>query len=115
HVDINVVGCQTGDIDPEDEVELDGDELFYVDFAKQEVVSETPDFIGTWGAPGWVQQALAHQQICKNNLDVAVKAEQNPTEEFDPPQVTIYPRDEVSVERRNTLICSANNFFPPPV
>ncbi|XP_018607047.2 H-2 class II histocompatibility antigen, A-U alpha chain-like [Scleropages formosus] len=115
HVDISMTTCQTGDIDPEDEKELDGDELFYVDFAKQEIVSETPDFIGQMDAPGWVQQALGNQQICKNNLNVSVKAEQNPPEEIDPPQVTVYPEDQVSLGGSNTLICFVNNFFPPPV
>ncbi|KPP59065.1 hypothetical protein Z043_123051, partial [Scleropages formosus] len=31
------------------------------------------------------------------------------------PQVTVYPRDEVSLGGRNKLICFVNNFFPPPV
>ncbi|XP_029101752.1 H-2 class II histocompatibility antigen, A-U alpha chain-like [Scleropages formosus] len=115
HVDILVVACQTGNIDPEDEKELDGDELFYVDLKKKEWVGTMPDFLQQWDGRNFVQAALAAQQVCKNSLDVLVKAEQNPPEEIDLPQVTVYPRDEVSLGGSNTLICFANNFFPPPV
>uniref|UniRef100_A0A8C9VFD4 H-2 class II histocompatibility antigen, A-U alpha chain-like n=1 Tax=Scleropages formosus TaxID=113540 RepID=A0A8C9VFD4_SCLFO len=115
HIDINVVACQTGDVDPEDELELDGDEMLHLDFKTKELVFTMPEFAGRWRAEGWAQQALANQQVCKNNLDLNAQAEQYPPEEIDLPQVTVYPRDEVSVGGSNTLICFVNNFFPPPV
>ncbi|MFT7805286.1 H-2 class II histocompatibility antigen, E-S beta chain-like [Arapaima gigas] len=114
HVDINVVVCQN-DVDPEDELQLDGDEILYVDFAKGEVVFTIPSRLGTYTATGWAQQAVVNQQTCKNNLDLAVKAENNPSEAIDPPHISIYPRDEVLPGRSNTLICFVNNFHPPPV
>lgn len=33
----------------------------------------------------------------------------------DPPQTSIYPRDDVVVGVENTLICRVTGFFPPPV
>nr|XP_023658537.1 H-2 class II histocompatibility antigen, A-U alpha chain-like [Paramormyrops kingsleyae] len=115
HIDINVQACKTNDTDPEDMVELDGDEMFYVDFNKNEVVITVPEFAGQWSAPGQAQTAQANHQICINNLNVAVQAESSPPEEIDAPQLTIYTRNKVELGRGNILICSVNNFYPPPV
>uniref|UniRef100_A0A8C9U4X3 Ig-like domain-containing protein n=1 Tax=Scleropages formosus TaxID=113540 RepID=A0A8C9U4X3_SCLFO len=115
HVDTYVIACQTGDTDPEDDKEFDGDEIVYVDLKKKEWVGTMPDFLQQLDGQNLVQQALVEQRICKSNLDVAVKAEKNPPEKIDRPQVTVYPRDEVSLGGRNKLICFVNNFFPPPV
>lgn len=33
----------------------------------------------------------------------------------EPPEIIIYPRDEVIEEEENTLICFINHFFPPSI
>nr|XP_023657250.1 H-2 class II histocompatibility antigen, A-U alpha chain-like isoform X2 [Paramormyrops kingsleyae] len=110
-----VQACKTNDTDPEDMKELDGDEMLYVDFKKNEVVNTIPEFGGQWTAEGWVQHAQAEHQVCLNDLNVVVQAESSPPEEIDAPQLTIYTRNEVELGRSNILICSVNNFYPPPV
>uniref|UniRef100_W5MKC8 Zgc:123107 n=1 Tax=Lepisosteus oculatus TaxID=7918 RepID=W5MKC8_LEPOC len=116
HIDINVIGCKSDDPVAQDEAQLDGDEMFYADFDKKEMILTLPAFADSFGVdPGWVQGAIANRQICINNLEVAIKAENNPPENTDAPVNTIYPRDEVELGKPNTLICLANNFFPPPV
>ncbi|KAJ8357988.1 hypothetical protein AAFF_G00045790 [Aldrovandia affinis] len=96
-------------------VQLDGNEMFYVDFKNRDLVFTMPEFAGKWTIKGWVQQAQAQHQICLNNLDVAVQAEKSPPEEIDPPQSTIYPRDMVVLGKNNILVCFVTNFYPPPV
>ncbi|XP_018607048.2 H-2 class II histocompatibility antigen, A-U alpha chain-like [Scleropages formosus] len=114
HIDISVVACQTGDIYPEAEEELDGDELMYIDFKKKDWVGTMPDFLQQWSGENIVTGALANYEVCKNNLNVSIEVEKLP-EEIDPPQATIYPRNDVLLGERNILICFVNNFFPPPV
>ncbi|KAI1886077.1 hypothetical protein AGOR_G00210310 [Albula goreensis] len=115
HIDIKVIACQTGDISPEFEQQIDGNEIFYVDMETKETIITVPEFAGKWTASGAAQEAQANYPICVNNLNVAVQAEKNPPEEIDPPQSTIFPRNKVVLGKRNTLICLANNFYPAPV
>ncbi|XP_072572162.1 H-2 class II histocompatibility antigen, A-U alpha chain-like [Paramormyrops kingsleyae] len=115
HIDIYVVACKTNDTDPEDMLELDGDEMVYVDFKKNEAVITVPEFAGQWSAPGRVQRAQAQHPICINNLNVAVQAGSSPPEKIVAPQLTIYTRNKVELGRSNILICSVNNFYPPAV
>ncbi|KAJ8357983.1 hypothetical protein AAFF_G00046920 [Aldrovandia affinis] len=83
HIDNYVVGCKTNDTDSEDDAQLDGNEMFYVEFKNKEAVMTLPKFVDDWkAAETWVQQAQAQHQICLSNLNVAVKAEQSPPEEI---------------------------------
>ncbi|RAM39511.1 hypothetical protein DOZ52_28890, partial [Enterobacter hormaechei] len=59
--------------------------------------------------------ALANIQVCKSNLDVAIKAYKNPQEKMDKPQTSIYAENDVQLNVENTLICHVTGFFPPPV
>ncbi|MCM8651783.1 hypothetical protein MZO44_17020, partial [Lactiplantibacillus sp. E932] len=54
-------------------------------------------------------------QVCKANLDVAIKAYKNPQEKMDKPHTSIYAEEDVQLNVENTLICHVNGFFPPPV
>ncbi|MBN3299699.1 H-2 class II histocompatibility antigen, A-U alpha chain [Amia ocellicauda] len=113
HKDINVITCQTDTTETEDEEQLDGNEIFYVDFNNNKIVLTLPEFADQLQVnPGWIQGAQANKQVCKNNLDVAIQAEKSPPENIDAPQNTIYPRDEVELGKPNTLICFINNFYP---
>ncbi|KAL4646803.1 H-2 class II histocompatibility antigen, A-U alpha chain-like [Arapaima gigas] len=115
HVDISVLTCQTGDTDPEDEEELDGDELLYIDMKKKDWVGTMPDFLDQWGGQNIIQGAVENYQICLNNMKLNIEAENNPPEAIDSPEVTVYPRNKVLPGRSNILICFVNNFYPPPV
>ncbi|KAG9345427.1 hypothetical protein JZ751_009974 [Albula glossodonta] len=114
HLDNYVIACQTNG-DPQDGSELDGDEMDYVDFKNKQVVVTLPDFADKWEFPGHYEAAMGEQQVCKNNLDVAIQAEKNPPEKIDPPQATVYSRNKLVLGQPNTLICLVNNFYPPPV
>ncbi|KAG9345260.1 hypothetical protein JZ751_009806 [Albula glossodonta] len=85
-----------------------------MDFKNKKVVITLPESFAESSAPGYDQQALAQHQICLNNLDVCTKSNVDP-EAIDPPQSTIYSRDEVVLGKRNTLVCFVNNFYPAPV
>uniref|UniRef100_A0A0E9Q434 MHC class II alpha chain N-terminal domain-containing protein n=2 Tax=Anguilla anguilla TaxID=7936 RepID=A0A0E9Q434_ANGAN len=96
HIDIYLKACQTNDTAPEDEEQLDGDEMLYSDFKNKKVVITLPDFAQKFEAPGWYEHALANHVTCINNLNVAVQVEKDPPEEIDPPQSTIYSRRKLS-------------------
>nr|XP_023658444.1 H-2 class II histocompatibility antigen, A-U alpha chain-like [Paramormyrops kingsleyae] len=115
HIDIAVQACKTNDTDPEDILELDGDEMFYFDFNKNDMVYTMPEFAGQWTYPTWAQLAQVQHQTCLSDLKVSVDAGGSPPEQIDPPQLTIYTRNEVELGKSNILICSVNNFYPPPV
>ncbi|KAG7454034.1 hypothetical protein MATL_G00264030 [Megalops atlanticus] len=114
HEDIRSVGCSDA-ADEEDVKDLNGDEIRYIDFNKKEAVSTLPEFADPINWPGSYENSLGHLAICKNDLGVVKKAEKNPPPEKDPPQSTVYPKDDVELGKENTLICFVNNFYPPPV
>ncbi|KAJ8398366.1 hypothetical protein AAFF_G00426210 [Aldrovandia affinis] len=116
HIDNQVIACKTNDTDAEDELQLDGNEILYVDFKNKEVVFTFPEFIGKGKSDkGRIPKAQAEHQICLNNLNIIVGAEKSPPEEIDPPQSTIYPRKKVVLGKNNILICFVTNFYPLPV
>ncbi|KAG9345258.1 hypothetical protein JZ751_009804 [Albula glossodonta] len=91
HIDIAYSSCLTNDTDPEDGLQLDGDELFYTDFKNKDLVYTQPDFVNKIQFPTWLQTAEANLQS------------------------TVFPRNEVVLGRSNTLICLVNNFHPAPI
>nr|XP_023658535.1 H-2 class II histocompatibility antigen, A-U alpha chain-like isoform X2 [Paramormyrops kingsleyae] len=115
HIDIDVTACKTNDTDPEEMAELDGDEMLYIDFKKNEVVITLPEFADQWTAEGWAQRAEADHQTCLSDLKMLIEAGSSPPEQIDAPQLTIYTRNEVELGKNNILICFVNNFYPPPV
>ncbi|KAJ8290143.1 hypothetical protein GJAV_G00009190 [Gymnothorax javanicus] len=115
HVDINVIGCHTNDTDTEDELQLDGEEIFYVDFQKKDLVYTIPEYFGKWRFPTWVPTAIANQQTCLHNVLTSAEGEKFPPEKIDPPHSSIYSLEEVEMGKGNTLICFVTGFLPPPV
>ncbi|XP_064408118.1 RLA class II histocompatibility antigen, DP alpha-1 chain-like [Latimeria chalumnae] len=73
---------------------LDNEEAFSVDLEKKETVWRLPQFkdLANVEAAG----ALRFMQVCKN-----------------PPDVRVYPEDQVEFGKSNILICFMDNFFPP--
>ncbi|XP_061087527.1 H-2 class II histocompatibility antigen, A-U alpha chain-like [Conger conger] len=115
HLDVQVVACLTNDTAPETGMQLDGDEIYHVDFKNQNVIISLPDFADEFTYPGKYEWAKVDHATCLRNLDVAVKSENNPPEAIDPPESTVYTMEEVELGKKNILICFVNNFFPPPV
>uniref|UniRef100_A0A3Q1F6D0 MHC class II alpha chain N-terminal domain-containing protein n=1 Tax=Acanthochromis polyacanthus TaxID=80966 RepID=A0A3Q1F6D0_9TELE len=83
HDDLAVTGCS--DSDGEDMYALDREVVWYADFKKGEGVRPQPDFIDPIDYPGAYQQAVANQQICKQNLNTIREAEKDlPLENGEP-------------------------------
>ncbi|XP_006809847.1 H-2 class II histocompatibility antigen, A-U alpha chain-like [Neolamprologus brichardi] len=114
HEDIKIAGCS--DSDGEDVYTLDGEELAYADFNKQEEIYPQPPFVDPMTYPGAYEQAVGQLQICKQNLKVDQHDFRDiPLERDAPSAVMIYTRDEVEFGEENTLICHVTGFYPAPV
>lgn len=58
---------------------LDGEEMAYADFNKQEMIYPQPPFIDPFTyREGTYENAVANQQICRQNLKVDMQAYKNP-------------------------------------
>nr|AYN72131.1 MHC class II antigen alpha chain [Oreochromis niloticus] len=115
HEDIAINGCSESD--GEFMYGLDGEEMAYADFNKQEYIYPLPPFIDpfTYGE-GAYGNAVAQLQICKQNLKVDQHDFRDiPLERDAPSAVMIYTRDEVKFGEKNTLICHVTGFYPAPV
>uniref|UniRef100_A0A3Q3WFJ3 Ig-like domain-containing protein n=1 Tax=Mola mola TaxID=94237 RepID=A0A3Q3WFJ3_MOLML len=115
HNNMRIVGCS--EVDGEEMYGLDGEELWYADFANNKGVYPQPPFIDPFiYKKGIYEQAVQNQQVCKTNLGIALKGNKDVPLEFDPPSSPImYPKDEVEDQQQNTLICYVTGFYPAPV
>ncbi|XP_012674490.2 H-2 class II histocompatibility antigen, A-D alpha chain [Clupea harengus] len=112
HVDIALTGCT--DSDGEDMHGLDGEEMAHADFFKRKYVMTLPEFADQFKyVEGTYEQAVAGQQVCKQNLQTIIQAYKSPAVAEAPPVSYIYPRDEVKVGSDNTLTCLITGFYPP--
>ncbi|XP_030575671.1 H-2 class II histocompatibility antigen, A-U alpha chain-like [Archocentrus centrarchus] len=92
---------------------LDGDEIYYADFKKDLLIWDSklptnvrPEYAYTY--------AVLYRSICKTNIG-RWKSDKSVIKKKEPPQIIIYPRDEVIAGEDNTLICFINYFFPPSI
>ncbi|XP_029382559.1 H-2 class II histocompatibility antigen, A-U alpha chain-like [Echeneis naucrates] len=115
HVDLAISGCS--DSDGEVMYSLDGEEIWYADFVKGTGVEPQPPFIDHMSlVEGTYEQAVASQQICKQNLKVLREAEKDIPLKNDPPSsLIVYSRDDVEIGQKNVLICYVTGFYPAPV
>nr|AAB67856.1 MHC class II alpha [Morone saxatilis] len=114
HEDFHIGGCS--DSDGEDMIALDGEEVRVADFINKKGVEPHPSFIDhTSYVEGTYEQAVANQQICRQNLGIARKAIKEPLKLDPPSSPMIYPRDNVELGEKNTLICHVTGFYPAPV
>uniref|UniRef100_A0A3B3UEA1 H-2 class II histocompatibility antigen, A-U alpha chain-like n=1 Tax=Poecilia latipinna TaxID=48699 RepID=A0A3B3UEA1_9TELE len=112
---LRIVGCS--DSDGEGMLALDGEEMWYADFKKKEGVIALPPFVDHVSyVEGTYETAVGEQPICRTNLGIARKALKDiPLERDAPSGLVIYPRDEVELGEKNTLICHVSGFYPAPV
>uniref|UniRef100_A0A3Q2WL69 HLA class II histocompatibility antigen, DR alpha chain-like n=1 Tax=Haplochromis burtoni TaxID=8153 RepID=A0A3Q2WL69_HAPBU len=110
HRDIAINGCS--DSDGEMMYGLDGEEVAYADFNKQEMIYPQPPFIDPFTyQEGTYETAVANLQVCQQNL----KTVRVGMKDFPPKHMMIYTRDEVEFGEKNTLICHVTGFYPAPV
>ncbi|XP_063051577.1 rano class II histocompatibility antigen, B alpha chain-like [Engraulis encrasicolus] len=112
HVDYRLLGCT--DSDGEDMYGLDEEEMRHADWKAGKYVSTFPAFADPIRFPDTsYQQALNNQQICKQNLDMAIRAYKTPAVAEAQPMSSIYSRNQVKLGTANTLICLVTGFYPP--
>ncbi|XP_075965795.1 RLA class II histocompatibility antigen, DP alpha-1 chain-like [Anarhichas minor] len=112
--------------------ELDAEELLYVDFDREEVVSSIPRFL--IDDPNKIlenlnvfRNAKKNGNTCSTVLAIYKAEEKNPPEEMSklistflsvvmyPPGSILYPSEEVQLGVENILICFVNHFYPPEI
>ncbi|XP_053480039.1 H-2 class II histocompatibility antigen, A-U alpha chain [Ictalurus furcatus] len=93
----------------------DGEELFYADFKKKDIVNALPPFADPGQLPAGFAAAEGATANCQANLQVLSGDFKDKPLPHDAPQSSIYPSDDVQLGSKNTLICHAIRFFPPPV
>uniref|UniRef100_H2ZYC5 Ig-like domain-containing protein n=1 Tax=Latimeria chalumnae TaxID=7897 RepID=H2ZYC5_LATCH len=103
--------CQTGHPNGDYNFMLDNEEAFSVDLEEKETVWRLPQFKDL--AQVQAARALENMQVCKTNLDIIKKAVNKTLADNDPPDVRVYPEDQVEFGKSNILICFMDNFFPP--
>uniref|UniRef100_A0A3B5ASP7 Ig-like domain-containing protein n=1 Tax=Stegastes partitus TaxID=144197 RepID=A0A3B5ASP7_9TELE len=95
---------------------LDGEELWYADFINKRGVTPLPGFVDPIAFPGAYEEAVANQQICRQNLKICKMAMKDlPVEQVPPSDPIIYIRDALGLRENNTLICHVTGFYPAPV
>ncbi|XP_067269411.1 H-2 class II histocompatibility antigen, A-U alpha chain-like [Pseudorasbora parva] len=111
----HLIGCS--DTEKEDMYGLDGEEIYYYNFNSNKTVVVLPEFVNSelFGFPEYFEPAIYNSQLCKKHLVTSAKVYKNQPEQMDPPQTSIYSRDDVVLGVENTLICRVTGFFPPPV
>uniref|UniRef100_A0A8C9XMA1 Ig-like domain-containing protein n=2 Tax=Sander lucioperca TaxID=283035 RepID=A0A8C9XMA1_SANLU len=115
HQDLNIGGCSESD--GEMVYTLDGEEKWYADFINKRGVEPQPSFIDhiTY-QEGTYESAVANLQICRSNLKTLREALKDLPVEHDPPSsVMVYPKEDVELREKNTLICYVTGFYPAPV
>ncbi|XP_030646826.1 H-2 class II histocompatibility antigen, A-Q alpha chain-like [Chanos chanos] len=113
HKEIHISDCSDTK-QGEDIYGLDGEEMAHADYSKKEYVMTLPDFADQFRyEDGIFDTAVTNQQVCKQNIDIWVKSYNNPTEATAPPENSIYPKDDVMLGVKNTLICYVTGFYPP--
>ncbi|KAL4009237.1 hypothetical protein ACER0C_003089 [Sarotherodon galilaeus] len=114
HGDNQINGCS--DTDGEAVMIFDDEAVWYADFNKQEEIYPLPPFVDPIISPGQYEQAVADQQVCRQNLKVTRQAMKDVPKELDPPSsLIIYTVLNVELGVPNILICHVTGFYPAPV
>ncbi|KAM4716394.1 H-2 class II histocompatibility antigen, A-Q alpha chain-like [Anableps anableps] len=92
---------------------LDDDEVCYADFKNNRSVWDSKIMISQHYEYAYKYAEIC-QAVCKKDI-YRWKQDPDVRRTKDPPQVIIYPKGEVIKDKENTLVCFANNFFPPAI
>ncbi|KAG7475110.1 hypothetical protein JOB18_024301 [Solea senegalensis] len=117
HEFITIAGCSNKD-NTVVQVEVDGDEILYTDFEKEEFVFTVPKFITSDPTEATKEMAeyrnaKKYQRACPPAVLLFTEEERHPPEQKDAPETMVYAADEVQLGVENTLICFVNHFYPP--
>nr|QER90620.1 MHC class II alpha antigen [Acipenser dabryanus] len=116
HLFRQLTACQTNGTLPEDDYELDDDELFHIDFDKKEAIQRLPDFAKYWSPPeGAPARAETDRQVCTHNVAGFARCHEYPPEEQVPPRAAVYPENQLELGKPNTLICFITGFHPAAI
>ncbi|XP_066515548.1 H-2 class II histocompatibility antigen, A-Q alpha chain-like [Hoplias malabaricus] len=94
---------------------IDGDEVYHIDFNKMKGVKTLPEFGDDYIYPGDYEGSVQNMEICKSHLDYWVKHDRTSRETMDAPQSSIYSKEDVELDSKNTLICHITGFYPPHI
>ncbi|KAL7884010.1 hypothetical protein AOLI_G00067800 [Acnodon oligacanthus] len=114
HRDLHLILCS--DAENEDMYGLDGEEMWHADFSQGKGVMTLPEFADPFAyVEAAYDTAVADRETCKRNLDICVKAYNNPAIPKVAPQTSVYSKYDVQLGSRNTLICYITGFYPSRV
>ncbi|XP_026064127.1 H-2 class II histocompatibility antigen, A-U alpha chain-like [Carassius auratus] len=113
HKDFKINGCS--ETEKESMCGSNGDEIWHADFIQKMGVNTLPNFADALLFPGFYDLSVTEQETCQQNLAVCIKAYKSPPEEMDPPETSIYTKNDVQLGVQNSLVCHVTGFFPPPV
>ncbi|GCC17752.1 hypothetical protein chiPu_0020650 [Chiloscyllium punctatum] len=114
HRDFLIYFVQDSSPDKQFDVEVDGDEVLYMDFNLKKEVARIPEFKNQvmQGGEAGISANIA---IMKQNLNVLKNLSGGSQEPKFAPQIAMYPEEPVEWGQPNTLICLADGFFPPHI
>ncbi|KAM9474994.1 H-2 class II histocompatibility antigen, A-U alpha chain [Clarias gariepinus] len=113
HHDMDITICS--DTDKEYLTGLEGDQTFYADFERKKGVVMLPPFADPISFHGLYEFAETNVAHCKQSLPALIKDFKNQQMPMDAPQTSIYPKQKIQLDSKNTLICHSTRFFPPHV
>ncbi|CAM4714896.1 unnamed protein product [Leuciscus chuanchicus] len=113
HEDFIIGICS--DTEAERMIGFDEEELWHADFNQKKGVETLPDFGDPISFPGFYERSVQNMAICRSNLAKRIKGFKSPPPEMDAPETSIYPKNDVQLGFKNTLICHVTGFYPPSV
>ncbi|XP_056319239.1 H-2 class II histocompatibility antigen, A-Q alpha chain [Danio aesculapii] len=102
-------------VDGEDMHGVDNEEMWHADYSLNSGVLTLPDFGDPIAFPGFYETSVIEMTGCKRDVVSLTKIFNSPPPEMDPPQTSIYPKDDVELGVQNTLVCHATGFYPPSI
>ncbi|XP_026228596.1 H-2 class II histocompatibility antigen, A-U alpha chain-like isoform X1 [Anabas testudineus] len=99
--------------------EFDTEEIYFVDFQKEEFIYTVPVFIDPDPNQIWasleLKDTLDNKHYCLAFTALESAEEKNPPEKRDSPDTILFPSEEVQLGVKNRLICFVNYFYPPSI
>nr|AOF42782.1 MHC class II antigen alpha chain [Hippocampus erectus] len=115
HTDMQMVGCS--ETEGAAYFSLDDEDIWIADFTANRGVDTQPSFVDhvSYGKDMF-QRAMRNLITCRRNLNITQKALKDQPLESDPPSHPIvYPKGNVALGEKNSLVCHVSGFFPAPV